>query len=76
MLSAQSVRRVTQQRRLLVGLVVTLAVVVLAIVGPWVAPHGENDIVGKPFTMEGSFPAPTTSVRTCSAGCCTAAARS
>ncbi len=54
-ISTQTVRRVTRQRRLLVGLVITLAVVVLAVAGPWVAPYGENEIVGKPFTMEGSF---------------------
>jgi peptide/nickel transport system permease protein len=55
MLTTDTVRRVTRQRRLLVGLVITLAVVVFAVIGPWVAPHGENDIVGKPFTMEGGF---------------------
>jgi peptide/nickel transport system permease protein len=55
MLSTRTVRRVTRQRRLLVGLLITLAVVVFAVVGPWLAPYGENDIVGKPYTMEGSF---------------------
>ena len=25
-------------------------ITVLAIVGPWLAPYGENEIVGKPFT--------------------------
>lgn len=41
--------------RISIGLVVTLLVVVLAIVGPWVAPYGEYEIVGKPYSMEGSF---------------------
>ena len=54
-MSASSLRRVTSQRRLLVGIVITAIVVVLAIIGPWIAPHGEHDIVGKPFTHEGSF---------------------
>ncbi len=53
--TTSTVGRVTRERRLLVGLVITLAVVVFAIVGPWVAPYGEHEIVGKPFTMEGSF---------------------
>ena len=29
--------------------------VFLAIVGPWIAPYGEHEIVGKPFTYAGSF---------------------
>ncbi len=54
-LSTESLKRVTGQRRLLVGLIVTAIIVVLALVGPWLAPHGENDIVGKPFTDAGTF---------------------
>jgi peptide/nickel transport system permease protein len=54
-ISASSLRRVTSQRRLLVGIIITAIVVVVAIIGPWIAPHGEHDIVGKPFTHEGSF---------------------
>lgn len=41
--------------KLLIGTLLTLAVVLLAVVGPWVAPHGENDLVGKPYTHAGSF---------------------
>jgi peptide/nickel transport system permease protein len=48
-------RRIGQQRRLITGLVITIVIAVLAIIGPWLAPYGENDIVGKPFTMEGSW---------------------
>ncbi len=48
-------RRIGRQRRLVTGLVITLVVAVIAIVGPWLAPYGENEIVGKPFTMEGSW---------------------
>lgn len=50
-----SLRRIGQQRRLVTGLVITVVVAVLAIIGPWLAPYGENEIVGKPFTMEGSW---------------------
>jgi peptide/nickel transport system permease protein len=48
-------RRIGQQRRLVTGLVITVVIAVLAIIGPWLAPYGENEIVGKPFTMEGSW---------------------
>lgn len=47
--------RIGQQRRLVVGLVITGVITLLAIIGPWLAPYGENDIVGKPFTHEGSI---------------------
>lgn len=44
-----------RHRRFITGLVITAVVVLFAIVGPWLAPFGENDIVGKPYTMEGGF---------------------
>ena len=47
--------RIGQQRRLVVGLVITLFITLVAIIGPWLAPYGENEIVGKPFTHEGSI---------------------
>ena len=53
--SSGTLRRIGQQRRLLVGLVITGVIALLAVVGPWLAPYGENEIVGKPFTMEGSL---------------------
>ena len=34
---------------------ITVLVVLLAIVGPWLAPYGENEIVGKPYTYAGSW---------------------
>jgi peptide/nickel transport system permease protein len=52
---ATTTRRIGRQRRLVTGLVITLVIALLAVVGPWLAPYGENDIVGKPFTMEGSW---------------------
>jgi peptide/nickel transport system permease protein len=55
MLTTANLRRIGSQRRLVTGLVITVVIALLAIVGPWLAPHGENDIVGKPFTHQGSW---------------------
>ena len=52
---AEPAAGIGQQRRLVTGLVITVVVALLAIVGPWLAPYGENEIVGRPFTMEGSW---------------------
>ncbi|WP_392467634.1 ABC transporter permease [Arsenicicoccus cauae] len=41
--------------RVVIGTLLTLAVVLLGVCGPWIAPHGEFDIVGRPFTRQGSF---------------------
>jgi peptide/nickel transport system permease protein len=54
-LARADLRRIGQQRRLVTGLVITAVIAVLAIIGPLLAPYGENEIVGKPFTMEGSW---------------------
>jgi peptide/nickel transport system permease protein len=54
-LSSGTLRRIGKQRRLVTGAVITLIIVLLAIFGPLLAPYGENEIVGKPFTHEGSF---------------------
>ena len=54
-LGSSKLRRFGQQRRLVTGLVITGVIVLMAIIGPWLAPYGENDIVGKPYTMEGSL---------------------
>jgi peptide/nickel transport system permease protein len=53
--SPAGLRRIRSQPRLMTGLVITVLVALLAIVGPLLAPYGENEIVGKPFTHEGSF---------------------
>ena len=42
-------------RRTLIGTIITALVVLLAVFVPWLAPYGEYEIVGKPFTLEGSF---------------------
>jgi peptide/nickel transport system permease protein len=54
-LSPASLRRIGRQRRLVTGGVITLVIVLVAIFGPLLAPYGENEIVGKPYTREGSF---------------------
>jgi peptide/nickel transport system permease protein len=55
MLTTANLRRIGKQRRLVTGAVITLIIVLLAIFGPLLAPYGENEIVGKPFTHEGSW---------------------
>jgi peptide/nickel transport system permease protein len=47
------VRRALRQKRLVVGLVITVVVVLFAILGPVLAPHGENEVVGTPFSSGG-----------------------
>ena len=54
-LSPANLRRIGRQRRLVTGGVITLVIVLMAIFGPLFAPFGENEIVGKPYTYEGSF---------------------
>lgn len=45
-------RRLLSRPRFLAGMVLTLAIVVMAIIGPFVAPHGEGEIVGAPFSPD------------------------
>lgn len=47
--------RIVGQRRLMAGLVITLLVVAFAVVGPLLAPYGENEVVGAPFSPQGVF---------------------
>ncbi len=54
-ISPANLRRIGSQPRLATGLVITLLVALLAIFGPLFAPYGENEIVGRPYTREGSF---------------------
>ena len=41
--------------KIAIGAALTLFIVLLAVLGPLLAPYGEYDIVGRPFTHEGSF---------------------
>jgi peptide/nickel transport system permease protein len=54
-LSPAGLRRIGKQRRLVIGLVITVVIALVAVFGPLLAPFGENDIVGKPYTYEGSW---------------------
>jgi peptide/nickel transport system permease protein len=54
-LSPPNLRRIGRQRRLVVGLVITAVVVLFAILGPLLAPHGENEVVSTPFSTSGLF---------------------
>jgi peptide/nickel transport system permease protein len=54
-LSPAGLRRIGRQRRLVTGLLITLIIALVAVFGPLLAPHGENEIVGKPYTTEGSW---------------------
>jgi peptide/nickel transport system permease protein len=44
-----------RQKRVTVGLSITLLVVVIAVFGRFVAPHGENEVVGPPFSKVGAL---------------------
>jgi peptide/nickel transport system permease protein len=46
-------QRAVKQKRLMSGLVITVVVVLLAVLGPLLAPHGENQVVGTPFSKQG-----------------------
>ena len=48
-----TLQRVTRQKRLMSGLIIALAVVLVAVVGPLLAPHGQNEVVGPPFAKMG-----------------------
>ena len=54
-ISPANLRRIGSQPRLATGLAITLVVALVAIFGPLFAPYGENEIVGRPYTREGSF---------------------
>jgi peptide/nickel transport system permease protein len=46
-------RRITSQHRLMAGAVITVLVVLMAVLGPLLAPHGQNEVVGTPFGTTG-----------------------
>lgn len=51
--ATSTLSRITQQRRLMIGLILTALVVLFAVLGPWLAPYGENEVVGLPFSTKG-----------------------
>jgi peptide/nickel transport system permease protein len=50
-----TMQRALRQKRLMVGLVISVLVVLFAVLGPLLAPHGENEVVGPPFSSKGVF---------------------
>jgi peptide/nickel transport system permease protein len=53
--NASFFRRATQQPRFTFGLAVTVLVVAFAIFAPFLAPYGENETAGPPYSKEGFF---------------------
>lgn len=51
--ATSTLSRITHQRRLMIGLILTALVVLFAVLGPWLAPYGENEVVGLPFSTKG-----------------------
>ncbi len=52
-ITASPVRRAVRQKRLTFGLTLTVVIVLMAIFGPLIAPHGQNEVVGTPFSSQG-----------------------
>jgi peptide/nickel transport system permease protein len=48
-----TLRRAFRQKRLVTGLVISVLVILFALLGPLLAPHGENEVVGPPFSGKG-----------------------
>lgn len=46
-------RRLLGRPRFVIGAVITLAIVALALAGPWLAPYTEREITGAPFSAAG-----------------------
>ncbi|MEO7942349.1 MAG: ABC transporter permease [Marmoricola sp.] len=48
-------QRAFKQKRLVVGLVITILIALFALLGPLLAPHGENEVAGPPYSKGGPF---------------------
>lgn len=53
--SSHTLVKALRHRRFITGLAITALITLLATVGPWIAPNGENDIVGKPYVSSGGL---------------------
>ena len=53
--SPSMLSRSLRKPRLVTGAVITLLVIAVAVLGPLLAPHGENEVVGPPFSKVGIF---------------------
>jgi peptide/nickel transport system permease protein len=50
-----TLRKALRQKRFTVGLGITLLLVAFVILGPFLAPFGENEVAGPPFSKDGSL---------------------
>jgi peptide/nickel transport system permease protein len=48
-----TLRRAFRQKRLIAGFLISVLVILFALLGPLLAPHGENEVVGPPFAGKG-----------------------
>ena len=48
-------QKVLRQKRFVAGGIITILVALFALLGPLLAPHGENEVVGPPYTSQGVF---------------------
>ena len=46
-------QKAMKQKRFVVGLAITLLLVLFVIIGPYLAPFGENEVAGPPFSKDG-----------------------
>ncbi|MDX6323824.1 MAG: peptide/nickel transport system permease protein [Nocardioidaceae bacterium] len=53
--TSSGLRRVSRERTFVAGSILALFVILLAIFGPLLAPYGENEVVGPPFSTQGVF---------------------
>ncbi len=53
MATPSTLRRALRQKRLAVGLTITVVVVLFALIGPLFSPYGENEVAGAPFSSDG-----------------------
>jgi peptide/nickel transport system permease protein len=51
--SRSTFQRALRQKRFVAGGIITLLVALFAIFGPLLAPHGENEVVGPPYSSQG-----------------------
>jgi peptide/nickel transport system permease protein len=48
-------QKALRQKRFVFGGIITILVALFALLGPLLAPHGENEVVGTPYTPQGVF---------------------
>jgi peptide/nickel transport system permease protein len=48
-------QKALRQKRFVAGGIITILVALLALLGPFLAPHGENEVVGPPYSSQGAL---------------------